>query len=151
MTALQQTPDFIGVGYEGRTLDQFRDDLLDQDVAVLIDVRLTPLSRKRGFSKRALAAALDEVGIAYEHLPVLGNPKDNRAGFYGSPEELRAARDRYGKLLRSEPAEEGLNRIVELGAAGIVALLCFEADQGRCHRHVLLERLAVRADAPTRA
>lgn len=151
MASLEQAPDVIGVGYEGRALDQFLQDLLDQGVAILVDVRLTPISRKRGFSKRSLAAALEEHGITYEHLPVLGNPKDNRAGFQGSAQELHAARDRYSELLRGDAAEDALRRIVQLSTRGRVALLCFEAERERCHRHVLLARLAVRVAAPARA
>ncbi len=55
--------------------------LTDADVNVLVDVRLTPLSRKPGMSKRQLADALTAVGVEYLHLPALGNPRDNRDAF----------------------------------------------------------------------
>lgn len=61
---------------------------------MLVDVRLTPLSRKPRLSKTKLAAALADVGIEYVHHRALGNPKDNRAGFReGQP----ASRARYRK------------------------------------------------------
>ncbi|MDR1430587.1 MAG: DUF488 domain-containing protein, partial [Propionibacteriaceae bacterium] len=47
----------------------------------LVDVRQTPISRKRGLSKTALGAALSEAGIDYIHLRELGNPRDNRDGY----------------------------------------------------------------------
>ena len=51
-------------GYEGLALDVFLTRLKQAGVETIIDVRANPLSRKRGFSKRGLAAALQEVGIA---------------------------------------------------------------------------------------
>jgi uncharacterized protein (DUF488 family) len=133
--------DVVGVGYEGQVLDEFLSSLVGLGVRTLVDVRLTPISRKRGFSKRALAAAAESVGIEYEHLRSLGNPKDNRTGFAGGPDELTEARARYRGLLDDGVAEQALDRIEQLGREGRVALLCFEADECRCHRQVLLQLL----------
>jgi len=135
----------IGVGYEGQTIDSFLTRLRLRDVKTVVDVRLTPLSRKRGFSKRALAEVLDANGIAYLHLPQLGNPKDNRDGFgsVSSPEGL-LARERYVALLETEAAGEAVDRVVDELRQGTVALLCFEADEAHCHRHEVLEAIRAR-------
>jgi uncharacterized protein (DUF488 family) len=71
----------ISLGYEGRDAADLIEQLRASGVNALVDVRLTPLSRKPGLSKKRLAAALGEAGIAYVHLPQLGNPKENRASF----------------------------------------------------------------------
>ncbi|WP_448759848.1 DUF488 domain-containing protein [Actinomyces oricola] len=47
----------------------------------LVDVRLNPVSRVRGFSKNRLRERLEASGLVYEHRPELGNPKNNRAGY----------------------------------------------------------------------
>lgn len=143
-----RTPDLIGLGYEGLDVDGFCAALAERGVHTLVDVRLTPISRKRGFSKRVLAALLADRGIGYEHLPALGNPKDNRPGFYGDADAVEAARDQFRALLRTKGAQAALDRVVELCGNGRVALLCFEADEQRCHREVVLEQLAVRLDRP---
>ena len=52
--------------------------LREAGVQRLVDVRKFPSSRRRGFSKTALAAALDAAGIEYVHARALGNPKPNR-------------------------------------------------------------------------
>lgn len=148
MKSSEQASGIVGVGYEGLHLDEFLRDLVDRKVQTVVDVRLTPISRKPGFSKRALAAALEEVNIQYEHLRVLGNPKDNRAGFYGRPTEVEAARDHFRLLLQGDSVDAALNHIEQLHRDGRVALLCFEADEQRCHRHVVLERLAARRRTP---
>lgn len=41
----------------------------------VVDARQLPLSRRRGFSKSGLGAALADTGIRYEHAPELRNPK----------------------------------------------------------------------------
>ena len=45
----------VSVGYEGRSVDELVDALVDAGVSVLVDVRENAISRKRGLSKRALA------------------------------------------------------------------------------------------------
>jgi uncharacterized protein (DUF488 family) len=140
------TTGIIGVGYEGRDLDRFVDDLLGRGVGVLADVRLTPLSRKPGFSKRALAEAVTDAGIDYLHLRELGNPKDNRPGFAGDRTELTAARRRYADLL-GDQAGDALDRLAVLAQNELVAVMCFEADEHRCHRHVVLAQVRRRLAA----
>lgn len=58
------------IGYEGRVVDSFVEDLGNAGVEVLVDVRELAQSRKRGFSKTALSALLDEAGIEYRLLQV---------------------------------------------------------------------------------
>ena len=67
------------IGYERhRTHASLTEALHGAGVERLLDVRELPLSRRRGFSKRALAAALGAAGIRYDHERALGNPKPLR-------------------------------------------------------------------------
>ncbi|AIG80406.1 Hypothetical protein AJAP_38095 [Amycolatopsis japonica] len=134
----------IGVGYEGQEISEFIDGLVQRGVTRLVDVRLTPISRKRGFSKTALRAALAEAGIEYDHRRELGNLKTNRAGFAGDETELKQAKDRYVELLENTEAQASLDELARLSAGERVAVLCFEADQRRCHRDVVLAEIAGR-------
>ncbi|WP_218061767.1 DUF488 domain-containing protein [Planobispora rosea] len=105
MLTFEQYVRLTGIGYEGCGLGEFIRRLRRENVELLIDVRLNPISRKRGFSKTALSNALADAGIVYEHMRELGNPKWNRAGFGGESAELRTARDVYaGRPWRQEPA-----------------------------------------------
>lgn len=117
VTAIGHQAGVVGVGYEGQHAEQFVDELRSAGVDVVVDVRLTPISRKRGFSKRSLAEHLESAGIRYEHLRALGNPKDNRAGFAGDANELRSALARYDELLADTDAAAALDRVTELAAA----------------------------------
>lgn len=134
----------LTIGYEGRTVDDLVTRLRDDKVAVLVDVRLTPLSRKPGLSKRRLADTLAEAGIAYVHLPALGNPKENRSLFRaGDPR----SRSRFRALLRSPEGVAALDQVAEMAAEARVALLCFERDAADCHRHVVSDELGRRIPA----
>ncbi|MFT2712330.1 DUF488 family protein [Clavibacter sp. Sh2126] len=132
----------IGVGYEGRDVDGLLAVLGSRGVEVLVDVRLNPLSRKRGLSKKALSERLAREGIEYRHEPALGNPRDNRDGYadlHGEPAEQ--ARSAFRARLETDEARAALDRIRAAGEARQVALLCFEADEAHCHREQILDRL----------
>lgn len=132
-------PVLFSVGYEGRDLDAFVGLLQDNGVTVLLDVRLNAISRKPGFSKTRLTAALTDAGIAYRHARALGNPKDNREPFHSADPQsgVRAFRT----LLASDDAGLELGRLAELLGSERVAVFCFERDHNRCHRQVILERV----------
>lgn len=128
----------VSVGYEGRTAPELVADLQRESVTVLVDVRLTPLSRKPGMSKRRLASALDGVGIRYEHLPALGNPRENRAAFRaGDPR----SRESFREVLTDARGAEALRHLAELLDGETVALLCFERAHQTCHRLMVAEAL----------
>ncbi|MFI5801186.1 DUF488 family protein [Streptomyces sp. NPDC051677] len=139
-------PGLWSAGYEGRDIDSFVASLLDSRIDVVADVRLTPISRKKGFSKTRLGEALAEAGIEYTHLRGLGNPKDNRAPFWDG--RLDEGRARFRGVLRSEEAQTDLERLAEHARQSRVAVLCFEKDESRCHRQVVLETVRKRAAVP---
>ena len=138
-----------GWGYEGRTVADLVAFTHASAAGWVVDVRLNPLSRKPGFSKRALAAALTEQGLNYLHLPELGNPKDNRAGFADVDGVAGdEARERYRtEVLATDSAVAALARLMELGARDGAVLLCFEAEAGQCHRSEV-QRALLQANAP---
>ncbi|MFF6948729.1 DUF488 family protein [Streptomyces iakyrus] len=139
-------PGLWSAGYEGRDIDSFVASLLDSRIDVVADVRLTPISRKKGFSKTRLGQALAEAGIEYTHLRGLGNPKDNRAPFWDG--RLDVGRARFRGVLRSDEAQSDLDRLAEQARQSRVAVLCFEKDESRCHRQVVLETVRKRAAVP---
>lgn len=134
-----------GIGYEGRTAQDLTAVLVAAGVSRLVDVRLTPISRKPGLSKSALGRVLADAGIVYEHRRELGNPKSNRAGFAGSAVERAEARSVFAALLRGPEPEAALADLAAAAARERVALLCFEADQRCCHREIVLGEARQRA------
>jgi uncharacterized protein (DUF488 family) len=131
----------VTVGYEGRSVAEFMDRLVGEGVEVLVDVRQNAISRKPGFSKRALAEHCRLRGITYVHRPELGNPRENRDAYRAGS---AASRTRY--LRHIEACGESLHEIVRLLESRTVALVCFEADHEQCHRSLLAEQ--IRAASP---
>jgi hypothetical protein len=126
------------VGYEGRTVDELIRLLNDNGVRTLVDVRLTPISHKPGFSKERLRAALTRAGIDYVHEPRLGNPKDNREAYRaGRP----SARRRYLDHIH-QSGDEAILRITDSVRLEPMALLCFEREPTLCHRTAIAHCVA---------
>ena len=66
------------IGYEQAKSAAVIDELKCAKVGLIVDTRAVAASRRPGFSKRQLAAGLDEAGIGYLHLQKLGTPKEGR-------------------------------------------------------------------------
>jgi uncharacterized protein (DUF488 family) len=132
-------PDLATIGYEGTTIDTVLTSLRDANVGLLIDVRAVAQSRKPGFSKRQLAAALDEVGIAYVHLQALGTPKPGRdAVRAGHPERMEPI---FREHMTSDRSQAELAQAKQLTLERSACLLCFERDHNTCHRRLVAEMI----------
>ena len=124
-------------GYAGKTLEGFVALLAENTVEVLVDVRLTPISRKKGFSKTALREALEAAGIRYVHARDLGNPKEFRTRASSVSECL----DLYSGYM-AERWSEVLSPLAATINGGRACLLCFESDPAECHRSIVAPKLA---------
>ncbi|MBR23306.1 MAG: hypothetical protein CMF57_12865 [Leifsonia sp.] len=132
----------IGMGYEGLSIEEFCSHVSTEGVSVVVDVRLNALSRKPGFSKNGLRAALAEAGVDYLHFPVLGNPRDNRDGFaLPGSRAGDAARNRYRASISTADAMSAIAEITALASARVVGVMCFEKEQHECHRELVIERV----------
>ena len=131
-------PELVSIGYEGRDVDELIRQLGSLKVNVLVDVRLNPISRKRGMSKSALAISLQAAGIRYVHHRELGNPKDNRDAYRSGD---RTAYVRFEEILGLPEATSAIKHVTELLDGERVALLCFERDHDQCHRALVVEAI----------
>jgi uncharacterized protein (DUF488 family) len=121
------------IGYEQAKPAAVMGELKRAKVDLLVDTRAVAASRRPGFSKRQLAAALDEQGIGYIHLQKLGTPAEGRqAARAGDLDTLWRIYDRH---IKTAEAKAALNELVGLIKSGKrVALLCYERDPKECHR-----------------
>jgi len=121
------------VGYEQAKPAAVLGELKRANIELLIDTRAVAASRRPGFSKRQLAAALDEEGISYVHLQKLGTPAEGRAAARsGDTDTLWRI---YEKHIRSADAQRELHELVGLIKSGKrIALLCYCRDPKTCHR-----------------
>jgi uncharacterized protein (DUF488 family) len=127
------------LGYEGASVLDFIGTLQSVGVSLLLDVRDLPQSRRPGFSKRVLSAALEEAGIAYRHMKQLGDPKPGRdAARRGDMDSFRAI---FGAHIDTEASRAAIGEAAVEVQNGTVALMCFERAPKHCHRSIVAERI----------
>ncbi|BBC72853.1 conserved hypothetical protein [Altererythrobacter sp. B11] len=133
------TRSIFTIGYAHATQPALVSALTDAGVELLADVRYLPLSRRPGFSKNSLRAAVEEAGVAYRHFRDLGTPAEGRAA---------ARRGDHAELARIYSGQlelpQALAQMAELRALAEqqrVCLLCYCEERETCHRGLLVEAL----------
>ena len=138
----------LTIGYEGSTIEDFVATLKLADVQVLIDIRDVPVSRKRGFSKKALAATLEGAGVEYVHLRDLGDPKPGREAARRG--DMQTFERIFRAHMEGKEAQEALEKALDITSGMRACLLCFERDHSGCHRAIVAEEMANRRTIPIR-
>lgn len=138
-------PEFMNtlstIGYEGASLEDFLETLAIAGISKVVDIREVPQSRRRGFSKNLLSAALSDRGISYVHLKALGDPKHGReAARAGKYDEFRQI---YAAHLDRPEGADALQVAAHLASDEACALLCYERNPQQCHRTIVADRMAV--------
>lgn len=133
-------PGLCTIGYEGRTLEDYLNRLIQDGVTILCDVRRNPLSRKYGFSKGTLSNACEGMGIRYEHVSELGIASEERRELH-TQADYDALFEVYERetLPKQPKALEKIRGWIRAGER--VALTCFEKLPKQCHRHCVAEAL----------
>ncbi len=126
------------IGYERRTALELLTTLKQRGVERVVDVRQYPNSRRRGFSKSALARLFGEAGITYESVPVLGSPPNLRRAYRLTGDAAAFFRE-YERYLETQ--RDALFHLLDLVRAETCCLLCYERDADLCHRKVVAERI----------
>jgi uncharacterized protein (DUF488 family) len=138
-----KTPPLFTIGYEQATPASVLREIERAKVDLLIDTRAVAASRRPGFSKRQLAASLDEIGVPYLHLQKLGTPAEGReAARAGNFDRLWKIFDKH---IKSKPAQAELAELVSLIKCGKrVALLCYCRNPNECHRSRIVAQVKKR-------
>jgi uncharacterized protein (DUF488 family) len=133
----------LTIGYEQATPAAVLGELIRAGVELVVDTRAVAASRRPGFSKRALAAALDEAGIGYVHLQKLGTPAEGRqAARAGDTDKLWRIYDMH---IKTPAAQEALDELMALIKSGKrIALLCYCRDPKSCHRSRIVAQVKSR-------
>ena len=136
------------IGYESKSIEQYLNQLIRNNISLLIDIRRNPLSKKYGFSKNQLKNYCDAVGIKYYHFPELGIDSALRQELtdFESYTELF---ETYKKNLNSKMKE--LNQVYDLiKKFKRAALTCFEKDHSFCHRSILANQINFQLNMPVK-
>ena len=128
----------ITLGYEGKNIEGFIQELQHNNVQILVDVRRNAFSRKTGFSKSRLTDNLKQAGIKYVHIPELGIESKRRKNLRNEEDYNRLLREYSDELLTKE---KHLDLIMEMSEEKKIALMCFEKDIEQCHRSAIAKKL----------
>jgi uncharacterized protein (DUF488 family) len=140
---------FFTIGHSTRSIDEFVDLLSEAEVRLVVDVRTIPRSRTNPqYNSEALAKALSEFRIEYEHIAALGGLRGRK---WDVPAELNAFWENrsfhnYADYAMGEEFQSGLARLRELGHSKQSAIMCAEAVWWRCHRRIIADYLLAKGE-----
>ncbi len=130
------------VGHGTRPIEELVALLRAADVGTLVDVRRFPGSRRHPqFDRVALAASLEEAGIAYRHAPELGGRRANEPGEERFACIRVAAFRSYAARMTMPLWQSALAAELERPRP---AFLCAETLWTRCHRRLIAVLLHAR-------
>jgi uncharacterized protein (DUF488 family) len=116
------------IGHSNHPIEKFIDLLVRGGVALLVDVRSTPYSRRfPQFGRERLQKSLAEAGIDYvwEGESLGGMAKGVKS---------------YGEAAARPDFKAALDRVIETAAETQLCLMCAEKEPMDCHRTVLVSR-----------
>ncbi|MFT4269194.1 MAG: DUF488 domain-containing protein [Xenophilus sp.] len=132
------------IGYEGLDIDDFMSLLSEHGIETVVDIRELPLSRKPGFSKKALANVLNLSGLEYVHIVELGCPRPVRDGYRADGDWKRYTAG-FLKYLKTQ--KDAIAELADLVQSSTCALLCYEADFNFCHRSMVADAVSKQCGA----
>ena len=141
---------FFTIGHSTRSIDEFVGLLSKAEVRLVVDVRTIPRSRTNPqYNSEALAEALSEFRIDYEHIAALGGLRGRKRD---APADVNAFWQNqrfhnYADYAMSEEFHSGLTKLRELGHATQCAIMCAEAVWWRCHRRIIADYLIAAGEA----
>jgi uncharacterized protein (DUF488 family) len=124
---------FFTIGYEGISLEEFLNKLIQNNVRLLCDVRKNALSKKYGFSKNQLKNACAGVHITYVHLPDLGIPSEERQNL-DNQDNYDELFTWYEETILPKQKEKLKELFLLTRQYERVAITCFESCVNQCHR-----------------
>ena len=119
------------IGHSSHSWEIFRELIEQSGLDCVVDVRNSPTSRWRHFSRHELRARLNQIGVSYLYLG------DQLGGHPASgPTD-------YEAMARTASFAAGIEKVVEIAGRCRPALLCAEHDPVDCHRFLLVARYLV--------
>ncbi len=107
-------------------------------------MRRFPASRRNPqFGSGALAASLQQHGIAYRHIEALGGRREPMPDSPNTALTNEGFRG-YADYMATPPFDEALQSVIEAAETQRVVIMCAEALPWRCHRSLIADALLAR-------
>ncbi len=129
------------IGYKGKSLETFINQLRAAEVDAVIDIRLRNTSHLAGYTKRDdLAFLLQEgFGIAYEHHPELAPTPEIRDAYLADNDWAAYEAQFLPLMTERRAATVGQDVLARYHSP---CLLCAEPTADHCHRRLVAEHWA---------
>ena len=132
------------IGHSARAIDEFIALLAEHAIAMLVDIRTIPNSRRHPqFGQERLRASLGGAHIAYLHMKGLGGLRKTAQNSVNAAWRNAAFRG-YADYTQTEEFARWLDELVAVAARATTAIMCAEADPAHCHRSLVGDALLVR-------
>jgi len=132
------------VGHSTRPIEVFLALLQTYAIQQIVDVRAFPYSRRNPqFHAVELIASLQQAGLAYRHLPLLGGRRKSRPDSINQGWRNASFRG-YADYMQTEPFQMGLSELMTWADDRRTAMMCAEAVPWRCHRSLIADALLSR-------
>jgi uncharacterized protein (DUF488 family) len=140
-------PTIFTIGHSTRPIEEFVNLLQANGVALLADIRSVPRSRRvPQFNRETLPGSLAAVGIDYVHMAALGGLRHPRADSPNTAWRNASFRG-YADYMQTAEFTAAIEKLMDLGRARQVAIMCAEAVPWRCHRSLVGDALTARGVA----
>lgn len=128
------------IGYEGKSVDEFLNILINRGIQLIIDVRHNPIARSYGYHKSTIRKLSEKLGIDYLHFQELGVTSEKRQSLK-TKEDYRELMKYYKSniLMRESKSVDQIATVMKVKPS---ILMCVEKDPSYCHRTPLANEIA---------
>jgi uncharacterized protein (DUF488 family) len=141
---MSQRPTLFTIGHSTHPIETFLGLLAAHQIALLLDVRSYPSSRRwPHFNQTELQRSLEEAGVGYRWCKSLGGRRsskrtDSPHGAWEHP-AFRA----YADYADTPEFEGALNELMRTAREARAAIMCSEGLWWRCHRRIISDHLTM--------
>ena len=128
------------IGYEGISIDNFLNRIMECGISRIVDVRRNPVARRYGFHRSTLSRLSKRIDVEYVHHPEFGIASEKRKNLNGPADYQALFRDYEKSTLDQMPKD--VEMLGKLFSESPSALLCMEANPESCHRNRLAKKLS---------
>lgn len=139
MKKITESIKIFTIGYSKKTAENFFQLLIQTNIRLLIDVRLSNQSQLAGFTKKNdLPYFLQQIcSCSYEHIPRWAPTKDILYDYKKKNITWQEYAERFSVLI----AEREIEKEVQFLNLDHACLLCSEPKSDKCHRRLVAEYL----------
>ena len=123
------------IGYATKPVNIFVDQLLENGIDVVADVRSVPYSKTFAeYHRENIKNTLKDAGIQYVYLGEELGPRSKDPGHYDKNNQVQ-----FDRLMEASLFLEGIERLqTGVKRKYLIALMCAEKDPATCHRSLLI-------------